>query len=88
MDVKEGRLNLYEKTKKAFQYLWEHHRDEAEWFMKADDDTFVIVENLRYKLSANFVTENCCYTHFDWYPLTCLCVCVVECYVCLVAIKN
>ena len=32
---------------KAFQYVWEHHRDEADWFMKADDDTFVVMENLK-----------------------------------------
>ena len=47
LEVEEGRKNLYEKTKKAFTYVWKHHRHEAEWFLKADDDTFVIVENLR-----------------------------------------
>jgi len=47
LDVQEGHSNLYEKTKEAFKYLWKHHIQDADWFMKADDDTYVIVENLR-----------------------------------------
>lgn len=50
LDVEEGRDNLWTKTRKAFQYIYENHRDDAEWFIKADDDSFVIMENLRAML--------------------------------------
>ena len=44
----EGRDKLWEKSRKAWHYVYEHFVDDYDWFMKADDDCFVIVENLRY----------------------------------------
>ncbi|KAK7129020.1 hypothetical protein R3I94_017292 [Phoxinus phoxinus] len=52
----EGRDQLYWKTIRAFHYALKNHVDEADWFLKADDDTFVVVDNLRWILS-NYTAE-------------------------------
>ncbi|XP_032783415.2 glycoprotein-N-acetylgalactosamine 3-beta-galactosyltransferase 1 [Daphnia magna] len=51
LPVGEGRDALWGKTREAFRYVWERYQDEVDWILKADDDTYVIVENLRYFLS-------------------------------------
>ncbi|XP_043531090.1 glycoprotein-N-acetylgalactosamine 3-beta-galactosyltransferase 1-like isoform X3 [Chiloscyllium plagiosum] len=51
LETKEGRNQLYWKTIKAFHYVHKRHIDEADWFLKADDDTYIVIDNLRLLLS-------------------------------------
>ncbi|KAM3962679.1 glycoprotein-N-acetylgalactosamine 3-beta-galactosyltransferase 1-like [Aphomia sociella] len=60
LPVYEGRDYLWAKTKEAFRYVYEQHRRDADWFLKADDDTYVVVENLRYLL-INYNSKNSLY---------------------------
>ncbi|KAM9785531.1 glycoprotein-N-acetylgalactosamine 3-beta-galactosyltransferase 1-A [Neosynchiropus ocellatus] len=60
LGTKEGRDQLYWKTIRAFHYVHRHHLNQADWFLKADDDTFVVVDNLRWLLS-NHTPEEAVY---------------------------
>ncbi|XP_077485297.1 glycoprotein-N-acetylgalactosamine 3-beta-galactosyltransferase 1-like [Amblyomma americanum] len=50
LSVAEERKALWAKTKAALVELHAKHLTKYEWFLKADDDTYVIVENLRFFL--------------------------------------
>lgn len=51
LDVPEGREHLTAKTMKAFSVAYDKYHEKVDWYLKADDDTYIIMENLRHLLS-------------------------------------
>lgn len=47
LSTKVGRDQLHWKTIKALQYVRDPCLEHADWFMKADDDIYVILGDLR-----------------------------------------
>ncbi|OWF55768.1 glycoprotein-N-acetylgalactosamine 3-beta-galactosyltransferase 1-like [Mizuhopecten yessoensis] len=49
--VGESKEHLTGKVRYTLKYMYKHYLHKYDWFLKADDDTYVIMENLRYLLS-------------------------------------
>lgn len=54
LPVKNSRVALWNKTREGFKYLYDHHLEEYDFFMKADDDKLVLILNQKF-------LENICY---------------------------
>ncbi|KAE9415158.1 hypothetical protein Angca_003630, partial [Angiostrongylus cantonensis] len=47
VDLHESRDDLWLKTRKAFEWIYQNTLDYYDWFLKADDDTYFHMDNLR-----------------------------------------
>ncbi|KAH8323389.1 hypothetical protein KR067_007185, partial [Drosophila pandora] len=47
LKVKEGYSNQWAKIRASLQYAYKHDFRNYDWFLKADEDTYVVMENLR-----------------------------------------
>ena len=64
LHVPEGRDALWDKTRAAFKYIYDHNLTHSyDWFLKADDDTYVIVKNLKYFLRDKNASDLVYYGH-------------------------
>lgn len=63
VSVEHGREHLTAKTMMAFDHIFKDHFDDADWFIKADDDTYIVVENLKYFLSSQNTSEPVFFGH-------------------------
>ena len=52
-----GYEHLTQKSNLALLFAYKHHRDDFDWFVKADDDTYLIVDHLRTFLSKQNASE-------------------------------
>ncbi|CEG46984.1 glycoprotein-n-acetylgalactosamine 3-beta [Plasmopara halstedii] len=51
LDIIADHAHLWLRTRAALKYIHNHFRHDYDWFYKCDDDTYVIVENLRAYLN-------------------------------------
>nr|CDJ98313.1 Glycosyl transferase domain containing protein [Haemonchus contortus] len=49
--IPDSYYNLFFKSRYAFYYIYHHISKDFDWYMKADDDTYVVVEHLKEYLS-------------------------------------
>lgn len=57
LNITETRNNIVHKIRSAYAVIYHKYIKEFDWILKSDDDTYVIVENLRYLLSKHNPNE-------------------------------
>ena len=67
LNVSSGRNHIAEKSKAAWTYVYKNHRNDADFFMKADPDSYIAVENLKRYLANCDPDEPAIYGHNLYY---------------------
>lgn len=53
LNVTDNHQTTWGKVKQMLKFIHQNYLDEFDWFLKGDDDMFLIAENLRYLLAAH-----------------------------------
>jgi glycoprotein-N-acetylgalactosamine 3-beta-galactosyltransferase len=56
-NIESGYAHLTKKTTQALLFAYEHYFQQFDWFIKADDDTFLAVDHLKTFLSEKNTSE-------------------------------
>jgi hypothetical protein len=68
-NITPGYEHLTQKTVLALQYAYEYHFNNFDWFVKADDDTYIFMENLKAFLRQQNSFEP---VSFGWISKVCI----------------
>jgi len=68
-NITSGYEHLTYKVVSALQYAFEYHFDNFDWFVKADDDTYIFMENLKAFLREQDTSEP---VTFGWISKVCI----------------
>ena len=56
-ELNAGYNHLTQKSTLSFLFAYENYLDDYDWFVKADDDTYLVVDNLKRFLSEQNPSE-------------------------------
>jgi glycoprotein-N-acetylgalactosamine 3-beta-galactosyltransferase len=62
-NISSGYGHLTQKTTLAFHYVYEKYLNDFDWFVKADDDTYIFVDNLKSFLKEQNPSEPITFGH-------------------------
>lgn len=65
LDTSSSRANLWQRVKMGIKRVWEHYEGKFDFLVKADDDTYIIVDNLKHRLQSLDPNEKLILGHYQ-----------------------